>query len=97
MGCSLLSVRVEADGPSPRPSGPWHFQHSSLVNNSFPCWMLWTVGAGSAGTVISAPALSVFQRSDKDLIKATKSARFWLVSVTQDGMFELTSPRISEL
>src|SRR5271155_5072774 len=97
MGCSLLSVSVEAEGPSPRPSGPWHFQHSSLVNNSFPCWMLCTVGAGSAGTLISAPAFSVFHRSDKDFIKATRSARFWLVNVTQDGMLELMSPRISEL
>src|SRR5271170_5516553 len=97
MGCSLLSVSVEAEGPSPRPSGPWHFQHSSLVNNSFPCWMLCTVGAGSGGTVMGVPAFSLFHRSENVLIKATKSARFWVVSVTHEGMLELTSPRTREL
>jgi hypothetical protein len=30
IGSSLLSVSVEADGPLPKPSGPWHFQHSTF-------------------------------------------------------------------
>ena len=86
MGWSLLSVSVAAEGPSPRPSCPWHFQHSSLAKSSFPCLMLSTVSAGSAGTLMGSPAFSFFQRGEKVLMKATRSARCWFVKVTQDGM-----------
>src|SRR4029077_12642803 len=78
-------------------SGPWHFQHSSLVKSSFPCLMLSSVSAGSAGTLIGSPALSVFQRCEKVLMKATRSARFWPVRVIQDGILELLKPRVMAL
>src|ERR1700741_3507857 len=97
MGWSLLSVRVLADGPSPRPSGPWHFQHSSFWNRVFPRLMLSRVSAGSGGTVIGSPALSVTQRAEKVLMKATRSARFCEVRAAQLGMFVVMKPRVMAL
>src|ERR1700730_6833405 len=97
MGWSLLSVSVEAEGPSPRPSWPWHFQHSSFWNNSLPCLMLTTESAGSAGTWIASPGFSVFQRGENVLIKATKSARCWSVKADQLGMLEKLIPRFRVL
>ena len=76
IGWSLLSVSVEADGPSPRPSCPWHFQHSSFWKSSPPCLMLSTVSFGSAGIWIGSPGFSVTQRAENVLMNATRLARF---------------------
>src|SRR5229473_2732035 len=97
MGWSLLSVRVEAEGPSPRPSGPWHFQHSSFWKSSWPCLMDSTVTLGSAGTFIGSPGLSDLKRGEKVLMNATRSARCWPVSESHDGMLDITKPRPTEL
>src|SRR4029077_3715950 len=59
IGFSLLSVSVLADGPSPCPAGPWHFQHSIFWNSSRPCRMLAIVAEGSDGIVIGVPGFSV--------------------------------------
>src|SRR5208283_2110111 len=93
MGLSLLSVRVEAEGPSPSPCVPWHFQHSSLVKSALPWAMLSIVTAGSGGIVIGVPAFSCSQRGEKILIYATRSARCCLVKEFQIGMLELVRPR----
>src|SRR5258708_17856850 len=58
--------------------------------------MLSKVSAGSAGTLMISPGLSVFQRGEKVLMKATRSARFWSVRVIHDGMLELLRPRTRE-
>src|SRR5208282_3661673 len=94
MGLSLLSVRVEAEGPSPSPCGPWHFQHSSLVKSALPCAMLSIVTAGSGGILIGSPAFSFSQRGEKILIYAIKLARCCLLKVFQIGMLELVKPRV---
>src|SRR5258708_27086253 len=97
IGLSLLSVRVEADGPSPLPCGPWHFQHSSLVNSALPWAILSIVTGGSAGTLMGSPGFSFSQRSENVLMKATRLARSWWLRVFQIGMFELVKPRPIEL
>src|SRR5271169_2819918 len=97
MGWSLLSVSVDADGPSPRPSWPWHFQHSSFWNNSPPCLMLSTVSFGSVGIWMGSPGFSATQRAENVLMKATRSARFCAVSAIQEGMFVKLKPRPMEL
>src|SRR5258708_4699039 len=93
MGSSLLSVRVAAEGPSPLPCGPWHFQHSSLVNKALPCEMLSIVTAGSARILRGSPGFSFSQRGEKVLTYATRSARCCCEKVFQIGMFELVKPR----
>src|SRR3974390_2322919 len=90
---SLLSVNVEADGPSPFPCGPWHFQHSSFVKSAFPCEMLSIVTGGSGGILTGSPAFSFSQRAENVLIKATRSARSCRVNVFQIGMLEFVKPR----
>src|SRR5215470_19238781 len=97
MGWSLLSVRVFAAGPSPRPSEPWHFQHSSFWYRTLPCLMLSRERAGSGGTGMGSPGLSVTQRAENVLMKATRSARFCAVSVSQLGMLEVMKPRVMAL
>src|SRR5271154_4565673 len=59
--------------------------------------MLCTVSGVSAGTLMGVPALSVFQRGEKLLMNAIRSARFWSVRVIHDGMLVLTKPRRMEL
>src|SRR4029077_352392 len=49
--------------------------------------------AGSAGTWIGSPALSLFHFGEKVLMYATRSARCWAVSALHEGILELTSPR----
>src|ERR1700722_16112318 len=93
MGWLLLSVSEAAAGPSPRPSVPWHFQHSSLVKSSFPCCMLSKLTAGSGGTWIGAPGFSLFHLGEKVLMNATRSTRCWSVRAYHAGIFELTNPR----
>src|SRR6516164_4894205 len=97
MGWSLLSVRVDAEGPSPRPSWPWHFQHSSFWKSSPPCLMLASVSVGSGGIVIGVPGFSVTQRAENVLITATRSARCCLVRASQLGMLVKLKPRSREL
>src|SRR5438876_1080500 len=62
MGRSLLSVSVAAEGPSPWPAGPWHFQHSIRWNSWRPRRMLSAVGAGSiAVRPMAADAVATVQ------------------------------------
>src|SRR5882724_3925904 len=68
IGRSLLSVRVEADGPSPCPCWPWHFQHSTFWKSSWPCRMLSMVTGVSGGILIGSPGFSVFHLSEKVLM-----------------------------
>ena len=68
IGRSLLSVSVAADGPSPWPVGPWHFQHSIFWNSSRPCRMLSMEGAGSGGIVIGVPGFPVFHFGENVLM-----------------------------
>src|SRR2546423_9842101 len=58
--------------------------------------MLSRVTAGSAGTLSGSPGLSVFQRGEKVLMKATISARCCLVRAFHAGMLELLNPRPKE-
>src|SRR6476469_3924757 len=68
IGWSLLSVSDEADGPSPRPSTPWHFQHSNFCNIARPARMLSVVTGVSGGISTGVPAFSVFQRAENVLM-----------------------------
>ena len=68
IGRSLLSVSVAADGPSPWPVGPWHFQHSIFWNSSRPCRILSMEGAGSGGIVIGVPGFPVFHFGENVLM-----------------------------
>src|ERR1700690_2017358 len=97
MGLSLLSVSVAAEGPSPCPAGPWHFQHSIFWKSSLPCKTLSIVIGVSAGIANAGPGFSLAHRADQVFTKATRSARCWGVSGSQDGMFELTNPRVTAL
>src|SRR5467141_1610760 len=97
IGLSLLSVSVLAEGPSPWPAVPWHFQHSIFWNSSRPWRMLWTVSAGSDGTVIGVPARAVFHFVENVLMYATRSTRFWAVRGRHCGMFVVTNPRVIAL
>src|SRR5215469_2232480 len=97
MGWSLLSVRVDAEGPSPRPSWPWHFQHSSFWKSSPPCLMLASVSVGSGGIVIGVPGFSVTQRAENVFTNATKFTRSSAVRVSQCGMLVKLKPRSREL
>jgi len=93
----IVAVRERGSGgPSPRLRGHG-LPAFSLVKSSFPCLMLSKVSAGSAGTLMISPGLSVFQRGEKVLMKATMSARCCLVREIHAGMFELLNPRPTEL
>src|SRR6516165_381832 len=59
--------------------------------------MLSRVRAGSAGTGMGSPGLSVTQRAENVLMKATRSARFCLVRAAQLGMLEVMKPRVMAL
>ena len=74
IGWSLLSVRLDADGPSPRPAVPWHFQHSNFWNIARPARMLSVVTGVSGGISTGVPAFSVAQRGENVLMYATRSA-----------------------
>ena len=97
MGRSLLSVSVAAEGPSPWPAGPWHFQHSIRWNSWRPRRMLSAVGAGSGGTVIGVPALPLRHFGENVLMYATRSVRFWAVRGRHCGMYVVTNPRVIAL
>src|ERR1700678_1090297 len=89
IGLSLLSVSVAAEGPSPWPAGPWHFQHSSFWKSSRPCRILSMVTGVSAGITRTSPGLSLAQRGDHVLMNATKSARCCSVRGFHDGIFDV--------
>src|SRR3984957_20528676 len=97
IGLSLLSVRVAAEGPSPCPAGPWHFQHSSFWKSSRPCRMHSIVTGGSAGITKTSPGFSLAQRGDQVLMKATRSARCCSVKGRHEGMLVLIKPRVMAL
>src|SRR5579863_9777635 len=97
IGLFLLSVSVSAEGPSPWPCGPWHFQHSNFWKSCLPCRMLSIVIGVSGGMVNGAPGFSLAQRGDHVLTNATRLARSCGVSGRHEGMFVVTKPRVMAL
>src|SRR5215216_5977661 len=68
IGWFSSSTRVGAEGPSPRPSGPWHFTQPLSTYSFFPSSIDWLVVAGALGSVTGFGAFSLLEKSGENVV-----------------------------
>src|SRR5436190_16911457 len=62
------SVRVGADGPSPRPSAPWHLTQPLSTKSFFPASIDWLVELGALGRSTGFGTFSLFEKSVEKVV-----------------------------
>src|SRR3954463_8650377 len=94
IGWPQSSFNVGADGPSPRPSVPWHFTQPVSTYSFFPCSMDSLVDEGALGSATGLGAFSGLANSgEKDVTKSARSDTCWSVKSGHAGIDEYGMPR----
>src|SRR3954470_14353832 len=62
------SIKVGADGPSPRPSVPWHFTQPLSSYSFFPCSMVSFVDRGALGSGTGLGVFSGLAKSGENVV-----------------------------
>src|SRR5262245_34386778 len=87
IGCPKSSVNVGADGPSPRPTLPWHFRQPVSVYSFFPSSIDSFVVLGALGNSSGFGTSSRFEKSgEKVVMKYARLDTSWSESAGQAGI-----------